>query len=221
MGNGNKLERLWKLETQIRKLVLEGKRDPAKVADVLQEILEEGQEPPDKFEELMDLGIITVPARYNPDRLIDKFLEEHREDFRGVGNGASHGNFGEPIRVLKSRDVFRVKVFRQAYSGRSTSRDRVEFLNEKKAVHLGTWGLIIVFEQKSLELRCLGGMLNSFHGKEYSDDNRGLVTLKLGRGESDFYWHLNSEPDPERDAWKDHHVFLGFFDLPSDHPGIM
>ena len=40
MGNGNVFERLWKLETQVKKLVLEGKRDPEKVANILQAILE-------------------------------------------------------------------------------------------------------------------------------------------------------------------------------------
>lgn len=42
MGNGDRdpYERLWKLQASVGKLVLEGKRDPTDVADVLQGIIE-------------------------------------------------------------------------------------------------------------------------------------------------------------------------------------
>ena len=40
MSNGNVFERLWKLEAQVNKLVLDGKRDPEKVANIYQAILE-------------------------------------------------------------------------------------------------------------------------------------------------------------------------------------
>jgi len=39
MSNGS-LERLWKLQTQINKLVLDGKRDPDAISQMLQEVLE-------------------------------------------------------------------------------------------------------------------------------------------------------------------------------------
>lgn len=39
MSNGNQFERLWKLQAMIGKLVLDGKRDPKKVANILQAII--------------------------------------------------------------------------------------------------------------------------------------------------------------------------------------
>lgn len=49
MSNSNQLERLFKLQTQVNKLVLEGKRTPKSVADALQAILVEQSASP-KFE---------------------------------------------------------------------------------------------------------------------------------------------------------------------------
>lgn len=40
MSNGNQLERLWKLQTKVNMLVLDGKRDPEKVANIYQAILD-------------------------------------------------------------------------------------------------------------------------------------------------------------------------------------
>jgi len=40
MSNGNELERLWKLQTKINMMVLDGKRDPKAVADAYQDILD-------------------------------------------------------------------------------------------------------------------------------------------------------------------------------------
>lgn len=40
MSNGNVLERLWKLQTQVNRLVLEGKRDPEEVIAYYQKVLE-------------------------------------------------------------------------------------------------------------------------------------------------------------------------------------
>lgn len=41
MSNGIELERLWKLETQVNKLILDGKRSPQRLLEVLQSMLEE------------------------------------------------------------------------------------------------------------------------------------------------------------------------------------
>lgn len=41
MSNGAQLERLWKLETQVNKLILDGKRSPQRLLDVLQSMLQE------------------------------------------------------------------------------------------------------------------------------------------------------------------------------------
>lgn len=40
MSNDNQIERLWKLQATVNKLVLDGKRDPREVSDILQGILE-------------------------------------------------------------------------------------------------------------------------------------------------------------------------------------
>ncbi len=41
MSNNNTLERLWKLQTKVNMLVLDGKRDPEAVADIYQKILDQ------------------------------------------------------------------------------------------------------------------------------------------------------------------------------------
>ncbi|HSE35365.1 MAG TPA: hypothetical protein VLB83_04555 [Candidatus Paceibacterota bacterium] len=40
MSNDNQIERLWKLQATVNKLILDGKRDPREVSDILQGILE-------------------------------------------------------------------------------------------------------------------------------------------------------------------------------------
>ena len=56
MSNGtNEIERLWKVQTSLNKLILDGRRDPGDVADILQKILDKGANP---YLNLVDTAIL-------------------------------------------------------------------------------------------------------------------------------------------------------------------
>ena len=65
MSNGKTLERLWKLQTKINMMVMDGQRDPSSVSDALQSILDE------KFSRLTTPATFILPAFKSPQRLKD------------------------------------------------------------------------------------------------------------------------------------------------------
>lgn len=103
------------------------------LADVLIPPKEEKPTAPvEKFEVLVDLGVITVPDDYmiNP-------------VFCGM-------NFSNPSRVLKPGDKLRVEACRQIVPGTTTSKERMAYLErcEGGNVYLGAQGIELVIEQK-------------------------------------------------------------------------
>lgn len=106
MSNDNKLERLWKLQTKVNMLVLDGKRDPECVARVYQGILNESPpEPvldflvrvdrsvklsyPDWFKKLEHPELeCTGPAEYDLRMAVQQWLANGQE--RGITGDRIH-----------------------------------------------------------------------------------------------------------------------------------
>lgn len=153
-GTDNPFERLFKLLATVCKLVLDGKRDPVKIANIFQTIISGSVEssfenepdskptlpiePTMKFAELIDLGTITVP---------DDYVHHDQADVFGRGS-----RFPNPSRVLKHGDKFRVRAFRQIVPGTTTSEERMAFLATQKAIYTGAQGASLIFDQKRNQL---------------------------------------------------------------------
>lgn len=159
------IDRLWKLETKVNMLVLDGKRDAETVANVLQGILDVSVTasfektpasvpavPAEKFSLLRDLGIITVPEDYVHSTRLGRFMEENRKKLYGVNDNTTDANFPNPTRILKPGDKLWVRAYQQIVPGTTTSEERMAFLATQKAVHTGAQGASLVFEQKRDQL---------------------------------------------------------------------
>ena len=206
MSNDNDWERYAKLNATVGKLLLDGKRTPGEVADVLQEVVSWQT----KFDLLTDLGIITVPRGYDHATHLATFLKKYfrnGSNFRSsinINEAINNGNFQNPSRVMKPGDKFRVRAFKQIVPGTTTSEERMAFLARQKAVHTGAHGASIVFEQKRSQLS-RGYVYASLDEKE-----RLWQGLMLGidadweDGSFGFLWH-NFEV-----VWEEKYAFLCF-----------
>lgn len=90
----------------------------------------------EKFEVLADLGVITVP-------------EDHVSSMVFCGL-----NFSNPSSALKAGDKLLVKVHRQNVPGRTTSRDRMTYLERRNDgnIYLGAQGIVLVLARKKDKL---------------------------------------------------------------------
>ncbi|MEK7650752.1 MAG: hypothetical protein AAB364_02690 [Patescibacteria group bacterium] len=63
MSSDSEIVRLWKVQASVNKLVLDGKRDPRKISDFLQKVIDESIPLADRFALVADLnlGIVTHP----------------------------------------------------------------------------------------------------------------------------------------------------------------
>ena len=148
MSNSNVYGRLWKLETKLNMMILDGKRDPQMVADALQKIIGESQ----KFALLAGLGIITVPEDYDHSTRLAEFRHNNYYKFYSYDHTITDANFGNPTRILKPGDKLWVRAFKQIVPGTTTSEERMAFLATQEAIHTGAQGLSLVFEQKRDQL---------------------------------------------------------------------
>jgi len=150
MSSGADIERLWKLETQINKLVLDGKRDAGLVSDALQKILVQPQE---KFTLLADLGVVIVSDGYVHATQLARFHQQNYKKFYSVNDDITDTNFQNPSRILRPGNKLRVVAYKHAAKRLiSTSPERLAFLKVKNACFVGPQGLSLVFGQKSLLL---------------------------------------------------------------------
>jgi len=128
----NPYARLYKLQAMIGKLVIDGRRDPVVVADVLQKIVDIPAEVPvsttQKFALLVDLGIITVPDDYDHTSRLTTFGKQNRKKFYYYNDNITDQNFPNPTRVLSPGDKLRVHAFKQVVGGTTTSEERMAFL---------------------------------------------------------------------------------------------
>lgn len=220
MSNGEKstkeetnvFERLLKLWTMIVKMIMDGVRDPAKVADHLQEVISDdtGRFAPAKFALLVDLGTITVPAGYDHAKQLEMFREKNHRKFYFYNDSITDENFPNPTRVLKPGDKLLVSVYRQIASGATTSEERLAFLETQNAVYTGAQGASLVFEQKRNQLP-KGKWYSSFDKLEqlWKDaDGRHRVPFVIACSDGDFSFDLGYFES----VWYDNHALLCFRD---------
>ena len=152
MSNDNRLERLWKVQATVNKLVLDGKRDPDEVSRSLQVIIDRkpttSVEPISKFVLFLDLGTITVPANYNHATWLTKFKKKNHKKFFYYNDSINDQNFARPSTVLAPSRQLRVKVFKQIVTGDTTSEERMAFLKSQNCLFTGAQGASLVYEQK-------------------------------------------------------------------------
>lgn len=110
--------------------------------------------PAEKFELFADLGIITVPDGHVHEACLDAFFAKFGKSRCPCDKNITDANFSDPSRVLMPGDELRVQVFHQVVSGRTTSQERMAFLERRKEgnVYVGAQGITFVFEQKRGQL---------------------------------------------------------------------
>jgi len=106
-----------------------------------------------KFTLLADLGTITVPNSYSAMTRLKKFREKYYGNILPDENNLINflrgiKRFPNPSHAIKRGDKLRVRAFRQVVGGETTAKERMAFLDTKKAIYIGSPGLVIVFEQK-------------------------------------------------------------------------
>lgn len=100
--------------------------------------------PAEKFALLIDLGIITVPKKMS----LDLFFKRQAEYLYDHHKNITDANFSNPSRILRPGDKLRVRVFQQIGSGRTTSQERMAFLEKQRGnVYVGAQGIAHVLEQ--------------------------------------------------------------------------
>ncbi len=213
------IERLWKLQTQVGKLVMDGLRDPARVADKLQEILEERQVVSCKFSILADLGLITAPADYDHVTCLTKFMARNRKKFYGVDENITDVNFSNPSRILKPGDKLHVRVIHQIVPGTTTSTERLDYLRQQPGNQfVGAQGLSLVFDQKRDQLP-KGKWHSSFDELDRlwkgADGYRRVPGVGASSG-GGFRWNLGGFEY----GWDGGDTFLSFCDLPAGEAGV-
>lgn len=213
MGNDTELTelaRLFKLETQINKLVMEGARTPAEVANVLQKILEQSVQ---KFTLLADLGTITVPKGYVHTTALATFKKQNNKMFSFFSDHITDANFPNPTRILKPGDTLRVCAYGHTVKGtETTSHERMAFLKSQNAVLVGAQGASLVFEQKRQKLP-KGKWYASFDEPDRlwvgANGDHGVPGVGAD-GDGDFRFLLGAFELP----WPDSGAFLCFSDVP-------
>jgi len=153
MSNDNDWERYAKLNATVGKLVLDGKRTPSEVADVLQEVVNWSS----NFSLFADLGIIMVPKDYNHATQLTTFFEKNwasknNKKFRTSIN-IMEAQFPTPSRVLKPGERLHVRAFKVNSDTTASSEECLAFLNRQKSVYTGAQGASLVYEQKRNQLQ--------------------------------------------------------------------
>lgn len=210
----NVFERLFKLVSMISKMVLDGVRDPQKVANHLQEVVDDdtGRFGLDKFALLVDLGIITVPEGYDHATWLAKFKERNKEKFYFYNDDIADQNFPKPSRILKPGDRLRVRAYQQLVSGTTTSEERMTYLIAQGAVvFTGAQGASLVFAQKRDQLP-KGKWYASFDQKECLwEDAFGVHRVPHVNAYSD--GDFNFDLGHFEAVWYVDNAFLGFSDV--------
>jgi hypothetical protein len=233
MSNGNQFERLWKLQAKVNMLVLDGKRNPERVANIYQSIISGSQHAAyrncldpygndpfafvpqsetnnsEKFALLVDLGIITVPDDYDHATALTTFGKKNRKKFYYYDGEITDPNFPNPTRVLKPGNKLRVCAFKQVVGGTTTSEERMDFLRKEKAIFTGAQGASLVWDQKRDQLP---------KGKWYASfDERNRLWQDACGGHRVPYMCCHSDGDFGFDLghfdrfWDDNGVFLCFY----------
>lgn len=219
MSSGNAYERLWRVQASVNDLVLNGKRDPEVVSDVLQSVID-GRvtaavdksaplfETTEKFALLADLGIITVPDYYSHAECLKSFRDKSGKEFSHFRNEINDANFPDPTHILRRGQKLHVSAYMQVVKGTTTSEERMAFLATRKAMYVGAQGASLVFNQRREELR---------KGKWYASfDEEGRLWKDSGGHRQVPIIHCDSDGDfefilhPLATAWRSGNAFLCF-----------
>jgi hypothetical protein len=111
--------------------------------------------PTSKFEVMLDLGVISVPRKYDQATYLEVVAEKHKDILVWDGN-ISGVNYSEPTSPLRSGQKLRVRIFKQIHKEKTTLQERMNFLVSQNAIYPGPYGAALVFDKK-------GGMLSSDH----------------------------------------------------------
>lgn len=107
----------------------------------------------EKFALLADLGVITVPDDYAHGMCLDTFFKKNGKKLFNYNKNITDANFSNPSRILKPGDRLRVRAFHQIVSGRTTPKERMNFLRKQEGnIYTGAQGAVLVFEQKRDQL---------------------------------------------------------------------
>ncbi len=147
-----------------------------------------------KFALLADLGILTVPAGYDPATASVRF----------------NANFSNPSRVLKPGDKFRVRVWKQIGSRTTTFLERMDFCRKQVGnCFTGAQGLSQVFDSMRDKLP-KGFWYSSFDEVDRLPVVGGCPVVP--------YVDVHSDGDFEfvlgrlESIWRDYHTFVSFCD---------
>jgi hypothetical protein len=155
-------------------------------ADDSGEIENQAEVPLDqKFRLFCDLGVIKVPADYDPLTWLDKFEERYRSKFHFYSPEITSTKFAKTALKLAPGRKFQVRVFHQVSWGILTTDDeRIEFLRSQQAVFLGAYGIALAW--KKMRKQLIGDLIHpnyqSFDDLWLDDDDqhRSSVHLSLG-----------------------------------------
>ena len=100
-----------------------------------------------KFEQLVDLGIITVPSKFDQAICLKNFRKKHLQGFSVFDPTITDFRYRKVTTKLAPGQNFRVQAWKQIVS-KTTSEERLEFLASINAALVGAQGLTLVFEQK-------------------------------------------------------------------------
>lgn len=173
MSNDNVFERLFKLWASICKMIVDLKRDPEKVAKVLQDIVDDSGH----FVNVKDFSIV-VPENYNHERQLESFESENYSKF-WFCDTEIHYKFQKSATKLVPGQKLLVKIFQQI--GLDVSRDTMsekclKFLKDQKSILTGARGASLVFEQRCDELGDENGLYLSYDEKDGLYNSRSEVT---------------------------------------------
>ena len=104
----------------------------------------------EKFSLLVDLGEITVPPSYVPDKRLGFFRRKYHRQFFCFDKEITDANFSNPTRILKPGDKLHVRVFECPTP--NTTSECMKFLATEEVVYTGAQGASLVFEQKRNQL---------------------------------------------------------------------
>ncbi len=121
--------------------------------------------PGEKFDLLLDLGVITVPDDFVHSTHLATFSKNNRKKFYYYRDDITDKNFNKATVQLVPGRKLRVKAFKQTVSGYTTSEERMAFLKTQNNIFTGAVGASLVFEQKR-DLLPKGKPYSSFDEKE-------------------------------------------------------
>lgn len=147
MSNGTGLERLWKLQTKVNMLVMDGKRSAERVCKALQEIVDNPDIDP-RFVHRLTLRF-TVPADYNHTTALASL---DRSKFYYFNPAATDENFSRVSHQLIPGHTYEVDVFDIKSGEVVSSADCLKLAQSESGLLCGAQGGAMVWQKCRQEL---------------------------------------------------------------------